>query len=129
MNEDKMRLEELANYAQEAKDQVEKRRLEQAVKKQQELYRFIKKIIDMLKEKEEKTVRVRKTGTNWFEVDDSEIEVATVEISINNVENVINCIPALESYEIEAENDIVLEVKFSETKANNTATQTTAENN
>ena len=63
MNEKTMTLEELIQYAQEAKEQTEKERLAQEAKKNEACIKIIKKIIDRLKEKKGEAVIVKNSGT------------------------------------------------------------------
>ncbi len=119
MNEKTMTLEELIQYAQEAKEQTEKERLAQEAKKNEACIKIIKKIIDRLKEKKGEAVIVKNSGTHWFKIDDEEYEVEKVAITLDDIKEVIDKIPALEATwtNLSDEPITVLEVTFSETKA------------
>lgn len=122
MNENGLTLEELVNYAQEAKEQTEKERLAQGVKKNEACIDIIKKIVDKLKSKGGQEVIVRATGAQSFNLDKDDWELPVWEvpvvITLDDIKAVIDRIPALEANFVDLDNEpiTVLEVTFSETE-------------
>lgn len=118
MNENGITLEELCQYAQEAKEKTEKERLSLKAQKEQDCYKIIRKIIDRLIAKKGDAVTVKKRGTNWFAINEEEYEVL-IPISLDDIKEIIDTIPALEARWTDLDNEpiTVLEVTFSETKA------------
>lgn len=115
MNEKTMTLEELIQYAQEAKEETEKERLSIRDVKDQKRYEIIEKIIDMLRAKKGDSVTVKNRGTHWFAIDDAEYEVKKVVITLDEIYDIIRSIPALKP--IMTYGGATLKVWFSETDA------------
>lgn len=116
MNETTMTLEELCQYAQEAKDEIERERLDRETKQNEAYSNIIKKIVDKLKTFKGEKVKVIAVGASEFTMNYEKYEVE-VEITLNDIKTVIDLIPALEANFVDLDNEpiTVLEVKFSET--------------
>lgn len=115
MNETTMTLEELCQYAQEAKDKVEKERLAQEAKKNEVYSNIIKDIIDKLKANKGRTVKLEVFDINTVKIDREKNEVS-IPIVFNEIETIIGLIPALHAERFDYTKGKTLEVTFSETE-------------
>lgn len=119
MNETTMTLEELCQYAQEAKEQTEKEvaaeRQNLIAKKNEAFSSIIKYSVDKLKTRKGREVTIISTGTAHFRVDDTELETP-VEIDLAEIKNLIGVIPALKVDMHESDSGRMLKVTFSKTE-------------
>lgn len=117
-----MTLEELVKYANDAKNEHEKREIEKNIPKSNAIRKIIEKAIDALKDNDGAGVAIKKVGEATFLIDRveyyfSENDIPTTGIELEDIKEVIDQIPALKASYIARQNEPLM-VWFSKTVAN-----------